>query len=121
MCQYASFFHNPLTGEVQVSVLDSHGETEKKLNLDPEIWQDGHYLPNGEFQLRLTGDEKIDKVEYEEKFRNLFVLSIKVSLLLFGLASKFSVFRLLLFQFKLDFISSNFFLDSSAVIGFSTS
>lgn len=47
MCKYASFFHNPINGEIKVAVLDSHTSTEKKLNLDPKIWREGHYTPDG--------------------------------------------------------------------------
>ena len=60
MCQFASFFHNPVTQEIKVAVLDSHGETEKQLNLDPTIWREGHYLPAGEIELRLTDDDRVD-------------------------------------------------------------
>ena len=72
MCKFASFFHNPLTGDIAVSVLDSHGETEKKLSLSPKIWREGHYLPTGEIDLRLAEDDRVDRAEYEESFRVRF-------------------------------------------------
>jgi hypothetical protein len=72
MCQYASFFHNPVTKEVKVKVLDSHGETEKALKLDPKIWREGHYLPGGEIELRLTDDDRVNKDEYMTAFKNRF-------------------------------------------------
>ena len=72
MCQFASFFHNPLNGGIKVAVLDSHGETEKKLSLSSNIWREGHYLPNGKIELRLTDDDRVDKIEYESAFRGRF-------------------------------------------------
>jgi hypothetical protein len=72
MCRFASFKHNPSTGEIRVADLNSHGETEKKLNLDPKIWQDGHYLPTGEIELRLIEDDRVDPVEYKTAFLNRF-------------------------------------------------
>ena len=72
MCKYASFFHNPATQEVKVAVLDSHGETEKKLKLNPKIWREGHYLPTGEVELRLTDEDRVDKIEYKTAFMNRF-------------------------------------------------
>ena len=72
MCKFASFMHRPATGEVKVAVLHSHGETEEQLKLDPKIWREGHYTPQGEIELRLTEDDRVDKVEYETAFRNRF-------------------------------------------------
>ncbi|MFA5388839.1 MAG: hypothetical protein WC312_03695, partial [Candidatus Omnitrophota bacterium] len=72
MCKYASFFHLPSTGEVKVAVLDSHGETEKKLNLDPKIWREGHYTPDGNIELRFADDDRVDRVEYKTAFENRF-------------------------------------------------
>jgi hypothetical protein len=72
MCKYASFFHNPHDNQVCVKVLDSHGETEKELNLNLEVWREGHYTPEGEVELRLTEDDRVDPVEYETAFRNRF-------------------------------------------------
>ena len=72
MCQFMSFFHNPITQEIKVAVLDNHGETEKQLNLNLKLWREGHYLPAGEIDLRLTDDDRVDKIEYETAFRNRF-------------------------------------------------
>ena len=72
MCQFASFLHNPITGEIKVYDLTSHGDTEKELNLDPKIWREGHYLPNGEIELRLTDDDRVDRDEYLTSFKNRF-------------------------------------------------
>ena len=72
MCEFASFFHNPLTGEIAVKDLDSHGNTEKKLNLDPKTWREGHYTPKEEITLRFTSEDRVDKTEYETAFKNRF-------------------------------------------------
>ena len=72
MCRFASFLHNPITKEVVVHDLESHGNTEKALNLDVKIWREGHYLPDGEVELRLTSDDRVDKVEYLDSFKNRF-------------------------------------------------
>ena len=72
MCKFASFFHNPLNGDVVVSDLLSHGNTETKLKLNNKVWREGHYLPNGTIELRYTADDKVDKVVYEEAFKNRF-------------------------------------------------
>ena len=72
MCSFASFLHNPSTGEIKVWDLNSHGNTEKKFKLDPKVWREGHYLPNGNIELRLAEDDRVDKVEYETAFKNRF-------------------------------------------------
>ena len=72
MCRFASFLHNPLTGEIAVNDLASHGNTEKALKLDPKIWREGHYLPTGEIELRLQDNDRVDKTEYETAFKNRF-------------------------------------------------
>ncbi len=72
MCKMASFFHNPLTGEVVVKDLTSHGNTEKALNLNLNIWREGHYTPEGEIELRFNDTDRVDKVEYETAFKNRF-------------------------------------------------
>ena len=79
MCQFASFFHNPLTGEVVISDLNSHGNTEQKLGLNTSIcpqhygqWREGHYLPDGSFELRFDDADRVDKVECKERFINRF-------------------------------------------------
>ena len=72
MCQFASFFHNPHTGEIVVSDLTSHGNTEQTLKLNLNIWREGHYLPNGEIVLRTTSDDRIDLVEYKNAFVSRF-------------------------------------------------
>ena len=72
MCEFASFFHCITNGEVAVYDLESHGNTEQKLNLNKNIWREGHYLSTGEFELRYNNEDRIDKVEYKTAFRNKF-------------------------------------------------
>ena len=72
MCKFASFLHNPLTKEIKVADLDSHGNTEKNLKLDPKIWREGHYTPAGEIELRFTDDDRVDQTEYKTAFVNRF-------------------------------------------------
>lgn len=72
MCQFASFFHNPLNGDVAIHDLNSHGNTEKKLKLNLNIWREGHYLPDNTFELRFCDTDKVDKIECQERFKNRF-------------------------------------------------
>ena len=72
MCQFVSFFHNPLTGDIRVYDLNSHSETEKGLSLDLKVWREGHYLPNGEIVCRLTPEDRITKEEANERLRSRF-------------------------------------------------
>ena len=66
MCEFASFFHNPKTGEIKVWDLMSHGNTEEKLKLDLNVWREGHYKPSGEVVCRVT--EEDEKKSYTEKY-----------------------------------------------------
>jgi hypothetical protein len=54
----ASFFHNPISGEILVYDLNSHSETEKHLKLNPcGPFREGHYLPNGTVECRVVEGE----------------------------------------------------------------
>jgi len=58
MCRYISFFHHPQTHDVLVSDLNSHGNTERDLKLDPDgPYREGHYLPDGEIECRLADED----------------------------------------------------------------
>ena len=58
MCQFASFFFDPATGDIKVWDLMSHGETERHLVLDPKgPYREGHYLLDGTIQARVTEDD----------------------------------------------------------------
>jgi uncharacterized protein YjbI with pentapeptide repeats len=54
MCRFISFFHKPNLGDIDVAVWDmtSHGETEKALELNVKLWNEGHYTPDGKLELR---------------------------------------------------------------------
>lgn len=71
MCRFISFFHNPITGDVAVSDLNSHGETQKVLNLGNQ-WREGHYLPDESFELRLSGEDRVSQDACNERFKNRF-------------------------------------------------
>ena len=72
MCKFISFHHKPIDGEIAVSVLDSHSDTEKNLKLNLKLWREAHYLPDGKVDLRFTDDDKIDREEYRNAFLNRF-------------------------------------------------
>ena len=68
MCRFISFHHNPISGDVVVSDLESHSDTEEKLKLNLNVWREGHYLPNGEVELRLCDNDRVDTDEYKSSF-----------------------------------------------------
>ena len=73
MCQFMSFFHKPdADGKPEIKVWDlgSHGKTEQYLNLNKNIWGEGHYTPSGSIELRHLDSFRGDKTEYETVFRN---------------------------------------------------
>ena len=59
MCEFISFFHRPDNGDIAVSDLESHGNTEEKLGLNKKLWCEGHYLPDGKVVCRVNTDSKI--------------------------------------------------------------
>jgi hypothetical protein len=77
MCRLASFFHNPMTGDLAVYDITSHSETEKKLNLNLKIWREGHYLPNGEVECRVTDDDRITQKECDERLKQQYPTFVK--------------------------------------------
>ena len=75
MCEFASFFHKPdVDGKPEICVwdLNSHAETEEKLNLNLSIWQEGHYTPEGKIELRFNDNFRFDKAKYTEIFKTRF-------------------------------------------------
>ena len=72
MCELNSFFHNPVTGEVKVKDLNSHGNTEKELSLDLKYWREGHYLPNGKIVARVEPNDKKTEAECVERIGQSF-------------------------------------------------
>lgn len=72
MCRLVSFLHRPDNGDIAVYDLTSHSETQKKLNLQEPLWCEGHYLPSGEIECRVTDKNRKTKEECEERLRNRF-------------------------------------------------
>ena len=75
MCRFISFFHKPDTdGKPEIAIwnLNGHGETEKHLKLDNKVWQEGHYAPGGELELRYNDNFRKDKEEYTDSFKSRF-------------------------------------------------
>ena len=75
MCIFISFFHKPGQDEMpNISVwdLNSHSDTSTHLKLNCNLWQEGHYLPNGEIELRYNDSFNLDKKEYESNFKTLY-------------------------------------------------
>ena len=56
MCRFISFFHRPDNGDVAVYDLTSHGNTEQHLNLNLNLWREGHWLPDGNLGCRTDKD-----------------------------------------------------------------
>lgn len=71
MCRFISFWHNPLNGDVVVSDLNSHSNTQEALNLNQNVWCEGHYLPDGEIELRKNPGMRIPE-NYNENFKQRF-------------------------------------------------
>jgi uncharacterized protein YjbI with pentapeptide repeats len=72
MCRFASFWHNPINGDVVVYDLCSHSATREKLNINENLWREGHYLPNGEIECRLIDKDRITTDEANERMRSKF-------------------------------------------------
>ena len=72
MCRLASFFHNPINGDIVVHDINSHSETQKALNLNEKLWREGHYFPDGTIECRVTNSDHISQDECNERLRNRF-------------------------------------------------
>ena len=72
MCQFISFFHNPATGEIKVSDLNSHSNTEEALKLDKSKWREGHYLPCGEIIARVLSTDHRDEAQCVFKIKQSY-------------------------------------------------
>jgi hypothetical protein len=70
MCQFISFFHRPDNGDVAVFNLESHSDTQAKLELNEKLWREGHYLPNGTIVCRVAPADKITEQECSERLKN---------------------------------------------------
>ena len=72
MCRMASFFHKPGTDEVVVYNLNSHSVTERKLKLDLNEWDEGHYLPNGTIEARVKPSSRHSQEECSANIKARF-------------------------------------------------
>ena len=72
MCKLASFWHNPSTGDIAVSILDQHDETAKALKLNEKVWREGHYLPSGEIECRVAPEDHITQEECNARLKSRF-------------------------------------------------
>ena len=75
MCRFISFFHKPdADGKPEIAVWDltGHGETERHLELNLKVWQEGHYTPDGVVELRNNPNFRLDKAESGEVFKARF-------------------------------------------------
>jgi hypothetical protein len=73
MCQFISFFHHPQTGEILVSDLNSHGNTETNLKLNPAgPYREGHYLPNGNVICRVSVEDDISEETCSKLLKSKF-------------------------------------------------
>jgi len=77
MCRFISFHHNPINGDIKVAVLNSHSETEKKLNLNLSIWREGHYLPNGTVECRTLDKDRVSSKECCKRLKRKYPTFIK--------------------------------------------
>ena len=67
-----SFFHRPDNGDIAAKDLNSHENTRKALNLNLNLWREGHYTPDGKLELRVIDIDKITQQECSERFQNRF-------------------------------------------------
>ena len=77
MCQFISFHHRPDNGDIAVSVLDSHADTEKNLSLDLKLWREGHYLPDGNIECRVASDDRVTQEECNIRLKKRFPTFVK--------------------------------------------
>jgi hypothetical protein len=67
MCQFISFFHRPDNGDIEVYDLTSHNNTQSHLQLNEQLWREGHYLPNNEAVCRVSDTDKVSEAECTER------------------------------------------------------
>ena len=72
MCKFISFLHRPDNGDIAVWDLNSHSNTQNKLNLREPLWCEGHYLPDGEIVCRVHDMSRAACDECGERLRNKF-------------------------------------------------
>jgi uncharacterized protein YjbI with pentapeptide repeats len=72
MCQLASFFHNPINGDIEIYDLTSHSKTKDHLNLNEKIWREGHYLPDGTIECRTVDSDRTSSEKCNDRMKNRF-------------------------------------------------
>ena len=72
MCKMVSFWHNPINGDLAVYDLMNHSVTQKQLNLNEKVWREGHYLPDGTVECRVTDADRTTQEECNERLKNRF-------------------------------------------------
>lgn len=73
MCRLASFFfHRPDAGDIVVYDLNSHSGTAKQLELNENVWCEGHYLPSGEVECRVPPESHVSQADCDERLKNRF-------------------------------------------------
>ena len=70
MCKLISFWHNPKTGDLEISDLTSHENTRSDRDLNKKIWREGHYLPDGTIECRVAPADRETAAECAERVRN---------------------------------------------------
>ena len=77
MCKFISFFHRPDNGDIAVFNLESHSDTQAKLELNEKLWREGHYLPSGQIVCRVAPTDKITEQECNERLKNHYPLFVE--------------------------------------------
>ena len=72
MCKMASFWHRPDNGDIAVYDLTSHSNTQKKLELNENLWREGHYLPTGEVECRVVESDRKTQDECNERLKSKY-------------------------------------------------
>ena len=72
MCKMASFWHNPINGDISVYALCGHSETQQHLKLNEKVWREGHYTPSGEIECRVIDEDRTTMAECNERLRIKF-------------------------------------------------
>jgi hypothetical protein len=90
VCQFISFFHRPDNGDISVKILDDHSGTKEKLNLDENLWREGHYLPDGTIECRVIDTDRVTEKDCNERMKGRFPTFISFANWCFGKNSTFT-------------------------------
>lgn len=72
MCETASFWHNPVTGDIRVWNLSGHADTSNHFGLSAKYWREGHYLPDGTIECRVLDTDPVPETACNERLRQRF-------------------------------------------------